>query len=100
MAALVDRQLADEFEGTSCVGHELPGNHVQHCTDRREAAWDDRPGGECLPIHVMLFAVATVACVCAVVIVHKAHLAFDVGTRHLGSMSAEWLAQYRAAHPS
>jgi hypothetical protein len=48
----------------------------------------------------MLFAVATVACVCAVVIVHKAHLAFDVGTRHLGSMSAEWLAQYRAAHPS
>jgi hypothetical protein len=50
--------------------------------------------------NTMLLTLAVLVLVGGALIVHETHLARSMNDGNLGSMSASWIAEYRASHPS
>jgi hypothetical protein len=48
----------------------------------------------------MWFTIAVLVAISCVLIIHKARVARRVNQADLGWMSAQWLAEHRASHPS
>jgi hypothetical protein len=78
----------------------LPVCAILHRPAQADAArWIDTNSSACRA-NTMLLTLAVLVLVGGVVIIHKTHLARSMHNPELGSMSASWIAEYRASHPS
>jgi hypothetical protein len=75
---------------------------VHNRTDENRPIWDDRGhhAASASRIKTMLFTIAALVGAGGTVMFYKVRAAWRVNPANLGWMSAQWLAQHRAAHPS
>ena len=57
-------------------------------------------GASACRIKVMLFTIAVLVAASGALMLNKVRVAGRVNTANLGWMSAQWLAEHRASHPS
>ena len=71
-------------------------------TDESGPIWDDRgnQGASACRIKTMLFTIAVLFAASGALMLNKVRVAGRVNTANLGWMSAQWLAEHRASHPS
>jgi hypothetical protein len=106
-------RTADDLEGmadhptigTPDKGELSPAPSDQVCiteqTGSARSGTIDAISGACAcRIKTMLLTVALLVAVSAAFIIHKAQVAGRSAQASLGWMSAQWLAEHRASHPS
>ena len=78
------------------------GADVQNGTAASLLIWDDRRnrGATACRLKTMLFTIAVLIAVGGALIIHRARAAGRANQANLGWMSAQWLAEHRASHPS
>ena len=78
------------------------GADVQNGTAASLLIWDDRRnrGATACRIKTMLFTIAVLIAGGGALIIHRARAAGRANQANLGWMSAQWLAEHRASHPS
>lgn len=81
-------------------GRRRTGADVHNRTDESGLIWDHRAIGRERRIETMLFTMAVLVAISGALIIHKARVAGRVNQADLGWMSAQWLAEHRASHPS
>ena len=72
-------------------------------TGQTRAAWSATIDGITARVpaaSTMLFTIAVLIAVGVALIIRKARVAGRVNQANLGRMSAQWLAEHRASHPS
>ena len=75
---------------------------VHNRTDDSGEIWDDRGNhaASACRIKTMLFTIAVLVAAGAAVMLYKVRAAWRAYPADLGWMSAQWLAEHRASHPS
>ena len=83
-------------------GAPRTGADVHNRTDASGPIWDDRRnhGASACRITTMLFTIAFLVAVGGALIIHRGALPGGANQANLGWMSAQWLAEHRASHPS
>jgi hypothetical protein len=84
------------------VWHLGTGADVHNRTDDSGAIWDNHGNRGRVPcgIKTMLFTIAVLVAAVGALTLYNARVAGRVNPANLGWMSAQWLAEHRASHPS